>query len=292
MLERRLGRRPGASVPAADENDVRFALGHAGGDGADADFGNELHADARVRVRVLQVVDQLGEVLDRIDVVVRRRRNKLNVRRGVPRLRDPRVHLFGRQLAALAGLRALRHLDLQFLRVDQVRARHAEAAGGDLLDRADAPVAGRVRLEALRVLAALAAVALAADAVHRDRERFVRFLADRAVRHGAGLEALHDLGPRLDFLERDRLAVAGLELQEPAQRGQLVLLAVDQLGVFVVELLVLLASRLLQLGDRQRIEQVHLAVPAPLVIAADLQVQVAGDADGRERPRVPLLHFR
>jgi hypothetical protein len=38
------------------------------------------------------------------------------------------------QLAALAGLGALRHLDLDFLRVDEVFAGHAEAARGDLLD--------------------------------------------------------------------------------------------------------------------------------------------------------------
>ena len=34
---------------------------------------------------------------------------------------------------------------------------------------------------ALRIFAALAGVALAADAVHRDGQRLVRFLADRAV---------------------------------------------------------------------------------------------------------------
>jgi hypothetical protein len=49
------------------------ALATPGGDGADADLGHELHADAREAVAVLQVVDQLRQVLDRIDVVVRRR---------------------------------------------------------------------------------------------------------------------------------------------------------------------------------------------------------------------------
>jgi hypothetical protein len=33
---------------------------------------------------------------------------------GVPRLGDPRIDLGAGQLAAFAGLRALRHLDLQF----------------------------------------------------------------------------------------------------------------------------------------------------------------------------------
>ena len=51
-------------------------------------------------------------------------------------LGDPGVDLGARQLAALAGLGALGHLDLELAGVDQVLARHAEAARGHLLDRA------------------------------------------------------------------------------------------------------------------------------------------------------------
>jgi hypothetical protein len=58
---------------AADQHHVRVRLGDAGGDRAHAGFRDQLHADARVPVRVLEVVDQLGEVLDRVDVVVRGR---------------------------------------------------------------------------------------------------------------------------------------------------------------------------------------------------------------------------
>ena len=53
---------------------------------------------------------------------------------GEPGLGDPRIDLGAGQLAALAGLGALRHLDLELAGVDQVFARDAEAAGGDLLD--------------------------------------------------------------------------------------------------------------------------------------------------------------
>ena len=47
-------------------------------------------------------------------------------------------------------------------------------------------VAVRVGHEAGRILAALAGVRLAADPVHRDRERLVRLARDRAERHRAG----------------------------------------------------------------------------------------------------------
>src|SRR5262249_35352938 len=70
-----------------------------------------------------------------------------------------------------------------------------------------------------RVLAALAAVALAADHVHRDRERLVRLRRERAVRHGAGREPCRDRLDRLDLLERNRLAARD-ELEQVAQLGR------------------------------------------------------------------------
>src|SRR5690606_32606171 len=126
-----------------------------------------------------------------IDVVVRRRRDQAHTRGRMAHPRDPRIHLAAGKLPALTGLGALRHLDLQLARLAQVEARHAEAPRGHLLDcrvlRIAELVGPRV---ALGVLAALARVGLAADAVHRDGERLVRLLADGAVAHGAGLEAL------------------------------------------------------------------------------------------------------
>ena len=57
---------------------------------------------------------------------------------------DVGVDLVPGQLAALAGLGALGHLDLQLIGVDEVVDRHAEAPGGDLLDRRAPAVAVRL----------------------------------------------------------------------------------------------------------------------------------------------------
>ncbi len=99
MLEAGERRRAGAAVVARDQHDVGVRLGHAGRHRADAALGDELHRDARLAVRVLQVEDQLRQVLDRIDVVVRRRRDQADAGRRVPRLRDPRVDLVARAAA-------------------------------------------------------------------------------------------------------------------------------------------------------------------------------------------------
>src|SRR2546425_5785673 len=50
----------------------------------------------------------------------------LHARRREANLRDPRVDLGARELAALAGLGALGHLDLQIGRVDEILTRSEE----------------------------------------------------------------------------------------------------------------------------------------------------------------------
>ena len=87
-------------------------LSDAGGDDADADLRHELDADARGGVGRLEVVDELGEIFDRVDVVMRRRTDQADAGDRVARRSDLLRHLVARQLAALARLRALRHLDL------------------------------------------------------------------------------------------------------------------------------------------------------------------------------------
>jgi hypothetical protein len=72
-LDRGLRRGSGAAVVAGDQHVVGVRLGDAGGHGPDPDLGDQLHRHARARVGAAQVVDQLLEVLDRVDVVVRRR---------------------------------------------------------------------------------------------------------------------------------------------------------------------------------------------------------------------------
>ena len=184
MFEARQRRGAGAAVVARDEHDVGVRLGHARRDGAHTYGADQLDVDAGVRVGVLQVVDQLGQVLDRIDVVVRRRADQADAGRRVPGLGDVRIHLEARKLAALTGFGALSHLDLDVRGVDQVVAGDAEAAGGHLLDGA-APF--RV-VETVDVFAAFAGVGPSAEVVHGDGHGFVGLGRDRTVAHRPGVE--------------------------------------------------------------------------------------------------------
>ena len=62
-----------APVKARHQNIIGVRFGDTRGDGADASLGDQLHPDSPTRVDALQIVDELGQILDRVDVVVRRR---------------------------------------------------------------------------------------------------------------------------------------------------------------------------------------------------------------------------
>ena len=134
-----------------------------------------------------------------------------------------------------------------------------------MLDRAVFRITVGQHLETLGVFAALARVALAADAVHGDGQRLMGFRTNRAVRHGAGLEALHDRFDRFDFLDRDRAAFGKFEVDQSAQGGKLLRLVVDRIGVFAESAEVTRAASVLQEVDGRRVERVVLAIVPPLV---------------------------
>ncbi|OOO00788.1 MAG: hypothetical protein USCGTAYLOR_03018 [Chromatiales bacterium USCg_Taylor] len=198
------GRGPGPAVVTRDQDHIGVGLGDPCGDGPDPDLGHELDVDTSPRVRVLEVVDELRQVFDRVDVVMGRRRDQPHRRCRVTYLGDPGIHLAARQLAALTGLRPLRHLDLQVVGAGEVLAGHTETPRSDLLDGATARIAVGIEPVARRVLPALAGVGPGAHAVHGDGQGLVGLLADGAVGHGAGREALDDYFDGLDLLDRHR----------------------------------------------------------------------------------------
>ena len=206
--------------------------------------------------------------------MVRRRRDQADALRRVAHLGDHRVDLVAGQLSAFAGLCALRHLDLHHVGIDEIFRRHAEPAGRHLLDRRAHGIAVGHRLVAIGLFAALARVRLAADTVHRDRQRGVRLARDRSVGHGAGRETLHDVGGRLDLVERDRLAavfLGALDAEQATDRQQALVLFVEQLGEGAILVLRVAAHRVLQQADRIGVPVMRLAADAQRIFAADVQ---------------------
>ena len=116
VLHRRERRGARAAVEAGNDDHVGMRLRDAGRNRADARFRHELHGNARGGIGALEIVDELRQILDGIDVMVRRRRDERRAGLRVPEAGDKRVHLVAGELSALARLRALRELDLEILR--------------------------------------------------------------------------------------------------------------------------------------------------------------------------------
>ena len=133
MAQRVRARGARAALEARQRDHVRARLGDAHADGADVRHHGHLHRHPHLGVRGLQLVDQLGQVLDRVEVVVVGGRDQVGALGGVSRLGDLRRYLLPRQVPALARLGALADLDLHEVRRVEHLAGDAETARGHLL---------------------------------------------------------------------------------------------------------------------------------------------------------------
>ena len=255
----------GAAGVPGDDQMVGPGLDHPGRHRAHPHLRAQLDADAGVRVAVLQVVNELGDVLDGVDVVVRRRADQAHPRRGVADAGDHLIDLVAGQFAALPRLGALHDLDLQLIGVGEVMDGHAEAPAGHLLDGAALGVPVGQGRKAARVLAALASVGLAADAVHGDGQGLVGFGADGAEAHGAGGEAAQDCALRLHFVQVQGFG-DGLEVQQAAQGGAGRSLRVGVLREAPIGRFVIAAGGHLQVGDGLGVPHVGVPVPPPVEV--------------------------
>ena len=212
ILDRRQRTGTCAAVIARDGDEVGISLGHTGSDGAHTGLGHQLDRHQRLRIDLLQVEDELCQIFDGIDVMVRRWRNQTHARPRKTQLGDHLVDLVAGQLSALTGLGALRHLDLQHFRVDQIFGGHAETAGGDLLDLG-------VLLGAIadRVFTTLARIGACAQAVHGDSQSLVGLGGQSTQRHAGRIKARDDGFDGFDFFDGHRRGV-GHQLQQVAQR--------------------------------------------------------------------------
>ena len=117
----------------------------------------------------------------------------------------------------------------------------------------------------------------------------MRFLADGTEAHCAGGEALDDFLGRLHFFEWNGLWVV-LEIQKAAQGAEMLVLIVDEVGVFLKSGGVVGPDRMLQFADGEGIEQVVLTALAVLIMAANDEVGF-GIGEGLESVGVLELGF-
>ena len=227
---------------------------------------HKLDGDARAWVGALQIVDQLLQILDRVYVVMRRRRDKPHAGGGMPRARNGFRDLVAGKLASLARLGTLRHLDLELIRVGKVVGGDTKSTRCNLLDGRAHGSRHWACSTALRVLATLTSVGLAAQTVHGDGQGRVRLHGDGAVRHGTREEASNNLGPGLDLVDGDGGAFFESKFEHAAEGAVLDLLILGH-GVCLVGFVVLGSDCILDVGDADGVVDVSLAAITPMVLA-------------------------
>ncbi len=116
------------------ENVLSFSFCDTGRNNTNANFRNEFDRDTGLGVGAFEIVDQLCEVLDRVDVVVGWRRDQSNSGNGVTSFGDIFRDFVAGKFSSFTGFGSLRHLDLQLVGVGQVGGRYSESSGSDLLD--------------------------------------------------------------------------------------------------------------------------------------------------------------
>ena len=184
------GRRARAAPEAVDGNDVRARARNARGDGRHIVYGGYFHNDGLfIMGGFLQAVDELAQVLDGIDVVVRRGADGVRSLGHHARAGHIAHDLRAGQMPADARLCPLPHLDLHSRACVQVFAVYAEPAGRHLHDGV-----GAVTVKIL-MQAALAGVVAHTQLRSRPRQRFMGIVADGPIAHGAE----HDRHGQLDM---------------------------------------------------------------------------------------------
>ena len=129
------GKRRSAGSPGVtrDHDVIRIGLGDASGDRAYPTLGNQLDADGGARIHSLEIEDQLRQILNGVNVMMRRRADKRDPRLCVAQTGDQLGDLMAGELAAFARLRSLGDLDLDLLRVGEIFGSDSEARRSHLL---------------------------------------------------------------------------------------------------------------------------------------------------------------
>ena len=75
MFDRTQGRGPRTAIVTGNLNHVGIGFGNPSGDRPDANGRDQLHRHFCLGIDLMEVENQLCQILDRINIVVRRRRN-------------------------------------------------------------------------------------------------------------------------------------------------------------------------------------------------------------------------
>ena len=123
-----------ATIMARDQDDIRLCLSDTRRNRANARRGHQFHGHFGAWVDLLEIIDQLRQILDGIDVVMRWRRDQRHAFGRMTQARNQICHLHARQLTTFTRLGTLCNLDFQLLAMVQIFRCNTKATRCDLFD--------------------------------------------------------------------------------------------------------------------------------------------------------------
>ena len=122
------------SIISGNQDYLCTSLCNSGCNRTNASLRNQLYRNICIFICIFQVIDQLCQVLDGIDIVMRRRGDQGNTRCGVTSFRNPWINLLRRKMSTFTRFCALCHFDLDFSCRYQITAGNTETTTGYLFD--------------------------------------------------------------------------------------------------------------------------------------------------------------
>ena len=158
VVDRALRCRTGTSIVSGDQDNGCTGLCNTGCDSSDTSLGNKLYGNSCIFITVFQIVDQLSQILNRVNIMMRWWGDQADTRCGMTGLCNPRINLSTRKMTTLTRLCTLRHLNLDLLGTDKVTGGYTKTSGCHLLDCRTAIHFGSGSFQSLKTLTTLTAV--------------------------------------------------------------------------------------------------------------------------------------
>ena len=148
----------GTSIVSGDQDNGCSCLGNTGCNCSYTCFRNKLDGNSRIFITVLQIINELCQILDRVNIMMWRRRDQADTRCRMTSFGNPRINLSARKVATFTRLCTLCHLDLDLLCTDQITGGNTETSGSHLLDRRTAIHSRTCCFQSFQTLTTLTAV--------------------------------------------------------------------------------------------------------------------------------------
>mmetsp|Transcript_15954 Transcript_15954/g.39104 ORF Transcript_15954/g.39104 Transcript_15954/m.39104 type:complete len:753 (+) Transcript_15954:902-3160(+) len=265
------------TIVSTDKNVVRIGLGNTCSNNTDTNFRDKLDRNFSIWLGVLQIMNELSKILNRVNVVVRRWGNQTDTGGSVTVASNVLGDLESWKFSSFSRLGSLCHLDLNLVTVCKIFRSDTKTTRGHLLD-AGSTVVG----ESLGVFTTFSSVGTSSELIHGHGQSLVSFLTDRTKRHGSSGESLDNLADRFHFFKRNGLGRIKLEL-ELSTKSDLLVLFVGQSGEFLVGVSRIGSGSNLEVHHTTGSVQVGFATisPVELTITADqdlILLSMAGES--------------